>query len=46
MIHTSPSPTLRTPQKWSKEFNEFLEMCLDLDVGYVDKNEQLIIIGK
>ncbi|KAK8796018.1 hypothetical protein WA171_003982 [Blastocystis sp. BT1] len=31
MIHTSPSPTVRNPSKWSIEFIDFLKNCLELD---------------
>ena len=31
MIHTSPSPTVHNPDKWSPEFLDFLRRCLELD---------------
>ncbi|KAK8829935.1 hypothetical protein WA577_001326 [Blastocystis sp. JDR] len=31
MIHTSPSPTVHNPDKWSPEFLDFLKRCLELD---------------
>lgn len=31
MIHTSPSPTVQNPSKWSPEFLDFLKHCLELE---------------
>ncbi|KAK8791560.1 hypothetical protein WA588_001565 [Blastocystis sp. NMH] len=31
LIHTSPSPTVRNPSKWSPLFIDFLKHCLDLE---------------
>ena len=31
MIHTSPSPTVNEPSKWSAELQSFLKRCLELD---------------
>ena len=39
MIHTSPSPTVRVPSKWSTEFMDFLKNCLELDVSMCERNE-------
>ncbi len=39
MIHTSPSPTVRNPSKWSIEFIDFLKNCLELDVSESERNE-------
>lgn len=33
LIHTGPSPSVKQPDKWSKEFISFLSSALDTDTG-------------
>lgn len=37
-IHTSPSPTVKDPSKWSEEFKDFLSRALDTNVR-IERNE-------
>lgn len=42
MIHTSPSPTVRDPSKWSPVFVDFLKHCLDLEPARRGTAEEML----
>lgn len=41
-IATQPPPTLKQPEKWSKEFNEFVSLCLQKNPQHRATCDQLL----
>lgn len=44
LIPSSPPPTLTTPKKWSKEFNDFLKQCLIKDPEKRPPANELLLV--
>jgi serine/threonine protein kinase len=46
VIPKSPSPKLKTPEKWSKDFQDLLELCLKKDPQQRPQAKQLLCVKK